>query len=111
MPQRRDHAKLALEPQHRVRCCSAAHLDRDVHVAALIAPEIDHAHAASTELADDAIAVADDRPDALGRGHAIRTLTPLRRFALAIRILGELLAVAGVAPRVGLARVRALRVA
>ena len=60
--QRRDRAELALEPQRRVVVRDAAELDRDVHVAAQIAAEIDHAHAAAAELADDVVAVADEPP-------------------------------------------------
>src|SRR2546423_8403648 len=40
----------------------AAELDRDVHVPPQIAPEIDHAHAAAPELADEVITVPDELP-------------------------------------------------
>ena len=60
--QRRDGAKLALEPQRRVAVGHAAELDRDVHVEPQIAAEIDHTHASAAELAHDLIAVPDDLP-------------------------------------------------
>jgi tRNA (guanosine-2'-O-)-methyltransferase len=41
-------------------CVRAAKLDRDVHVAAQIAAEIDDAHATATELADDVVTVSNE---------------------------------------------------
>jgi hypothetical protein len=71
MAERRDRSKLALQPQRRVGVRDAAELDRDVHVAAQVAAEVDHAHAAAAELANDMIAVADVLPEStLGRNHA-----------------------------------------
>ena len=59
MAQRRDRAELAFEPQLGLVVVDRADLDRDVHVAAQIAPEIDDAHAATTELTHDVVAIAD----------------------------------------------------
>lgn len=67
--QRRDRAELALEPQRGVAMDDAAQLDRDVHLAPQIAAEIDDAHAATPQLADDLVAIADEPPDTLGRDH------------------------------------------
>ncbi len=53
----------------------AAKLDRDVHVAAQIAAEVDHTHAATPDLADDVVAVSDEPPKPLGRKHHRATLS------------------------------------
>src|SRR5450432_3978653 len=70
MAQRRDRAKLALEPQRGVVMHDAAELDRDIHIATQIAPEVDHAHAAAAELADDVVTIAYEPTLPLGRNHA-----------------------------------------
>ena len=63
---RRDRAELALEPELRFVVRDAANLDRDVHLAPEIAPQIDNAHAAPTELAHDLVAITDESSDTLG---------------------------------------------
>ena len=60
--QRRDRAELALKPQRGRVMRDAAKLDRDVHVAPQIAAEVDDAHAAASDLADDVVAVANEPP-------------------------------------------------
>jgi hypothetical protein len=77
VPQRGDRAELALEPERGVVVRDAAELDRDVHVAAQIAAEIDHTHPSASELADDVIAVANE-PSESTLEHVARTLSCAR---------------------------------